>query len=140
MKNEITITQILSFLIPLFVIIVTLTGILNQNIYNTRLNTITSPELLGQDSISLIVSIIFLFCLILKRNSFYLKVVNLGMLSYFMYVYSYFCFSITSSIFFLLYIVIFGTSLFLFIFRLSALIKEYVHSFISLQARNTMIF
>ena len=124
MKNQINTTRTLSFLIPLFVIISTLIGILNHNIYNPRLNTITSPELLGQDSVSLIVSIIFLLCLLFERHNLFLRVVNLGMLSYFIYTFGYYCFSIISSFLFLLYIIIFGLSLFIFIFRLSLLIKE----------------
>jgi hypothetical protein len=124
MKNKLHSIQKLPFLIPLFVIIVTITGILNQNIYSGRLNSITASEILGQDSVSLIISIIFFVCLLFERQSFFLKTVNLGILSYFIYIYSYYCFSIISSTLFLIYIVIFGLSLFIFIFRLSALIKE----------------
>ena len=124
MKNKFHSIQLVSFLIPLFVIIVSLIGILNQPIYDARLNTITSSELLGQDCVSLIIGILLLGCLLLEKHSFFLRVVNLGMLSYFMYIYSYYCFSIISSFLFILYIVIFGLSLFIFIYRLSALIKE----------------
>jgi hypothetical protein len=124
MQSQISLTQKLSFLIPILTIIATLFGIINQEIYNSRLNTITSSELLGQDSVSLIVGIIFFFCLWFERNRFFFKVVNVGMLSYFIYIYSYFCFSIISSRLFLVYIAIFSLSLFIFIFRLCALIKE----------------
>lgn len=124
MKNKSAATYNLSILISLFVTIVSLIGILDQNIYYPRLNTITSSELLGQDFVSAIIGIIFFVCLLIEKQKFFLKVVNLGMLSYIIYIYGYYCFSIVSSFFFLLYIVILGLSLFVFIFRLLALINE----------------
>ena len=115
----------LSFLIALLVLIVTSTGILDQGIYNSRLNTITSSELLGQDIVSLIIGALFFIFLLFEKDRFFIKVINLGILTYFIYIYSYYCFSIISSYLFLLYIVIFGLSLIILIYNLNSVIKEY---------------
>ena len=125
MKHSFFSTHRLSFLIPILVLIVTLVGILDQSIYNPRLNTIKSSELLGQDFVSLIIGALFIICLLFENDKFFIKVINLGILTYFIYIYSYYCFSIISSCLFLLYIIIFSLSLFILLYKLNSVIKEY---------------
>ena len=117
--------KILSFLISILAATVAFIGIVNQSIYQPRLNSISSSELLGQDSTSLIIGIIFFICLLIEKNSFFLKTVNLGILSYFIYIYGYFCFSLVASNLFILHMAIFGLSIFMFIYRLMPLMREH---------------
>lgn len=123
MKHKYFLNRLPSITTALLVVIITLAGIINQGLYNSRLNTITSSELLGQDSVSLIVGIVFFLLLIVERDRFFIKVVNMGILTYLIYIYGYFCFSIVSSPLFLCYMLILALSIFLFIFKLNSLIK-----------------
>ncbi|MCF8357123.1 MAG: hypothetical protein K9H26_00085 [Prolixibacteraceae bacterium] len=123
MKNKNSLYQLPSLIIALLVVIVTLAGIIDQGFYNARLNTITSSELLGQDSVSLIISIAFILLLLVEKEKLFIKIINLGILAYFICTYGYFCFSIVSSPLFLCYMLILALSLFVFIYKLNSLIK-----------------
>jgi len=113
----------IAFIIAVLVIIVTYVGITIQSIYNPRLNSITAPELLGQDCVFFMIGIIFIVLLSIEREKFFVKVVNLGILTYFIYIYGYYCFSIISSRLFILYMLILSLSLFTFIYKLNSIIK-----------------
>jgi len=112
----------LSLLISLLVVFVAAFGFANQSIYAAKLNTITLAELLGQDLVTLLVGFSCLIILLAYQQANKLFAIAwLGCLTYFTYIYAYFSFSLVSSIFFILYLAIFGLSLFCFAFLLAGM-------------------
>ena len=110
----------LSLMVSLLVIFVSTCGRVDQSIYMAKLNTITLAELLGQDLVTLLVGFSCLIILLTYRQKNKLFAITwMGCLTYFAYIYAYFSFSLVSSIFFVLYLAIFGLSLFCFIFILA---------------------
>jgi hypothetical protein len=103
---------------------ISIASIIFGQLYTERLNTITQFELLGQDIVTAIVSAIFIYIVIFKDFSrIKIKVIWLGLLMYLFYIYAYFSFGGISSIFYLLYLVIAGISLYLFFFILGDIVK-----------------
>lgn len=103
-------------------------GFFYQNLYTERINQITRYELMGQDAVTAIISLVFLaIILFLDFKMIQVKIIWLGCLLYQFYIYAYYSFGGISSVFYILYLVITGLSLFLFINILSGLIakKEY---------------
>lgn len=112
----------LSLLVSLLVVFVAAFGLAKPSIYKARLNTISPAELLGQDLVSLLVGVLCLVILLAYRPAKRLLAVAwLGCLTYFAYIYAYFCFSLVSSVLFLAYLAIFGLALFCFVFLLAAM-------------------
>jgi hypothetical protein len=129
MKPHIDINRLLSFFTALLVVFVSAYGILDQNIYHAKLNSITLYELLGQDIVTFIVGFICLICLVFMNESRkFIKITWLGCITYFIYIYGYFSFSIISSVFYIFYIMIFGISVFILIFELARIgqIKDFI--------------
>jgi hypothetical protein len=93
-------------------------------LYTERLNAITQFELLGQDVVTAIIAALFIFTILFADYSkVKVKVLWLGLLMYLFYIYAYFAFGGITSIFYLLYIVIAGISLYLFFFILAEIIN-----------------
>jgi hypothetical protein len=112
----------LSLLVSLLVVFVATFGLIDQSIYIAKLNTITLAELLGQDLVSLLVGFSCLIVLLTYRQANRLFAITwLGCLTYFAYIYAYFSFSLVSTIFFVLYLAIFGISMFCFVFLLAGM-------------------
>jgi hypothetical protein len=112
----------LSLLVSLLVVFVAVFGFADQSIYTAKLNTISLAELMGQDLVSLLVGLLGLvFLLAYQQANKLMAITWLGCLTYFAYIYAYFSFSLVSSIFFILYLAIFGLSLFCFVFLLAGM-------------------
>jgi hypothetical protein len=109
----------LTLIVATIALLLSVFGLLFQNIYTTRINRITQYELMGQDIVTAIVSVIFI-CIILFRDyrKIKTKITWLGCILYLFYIYAYFSFGGISSAFYLLYIAITGLSVFLFFFIL----------------------
>ena len=118
-KNYLTlITTVTTLFLSLF-------SLVFQNIYTARINRITEYELMGQDIVTAIISVIFI-CIILFKDyrKIKVKIIWLGCILYLFYIYAYFSFGGISSVFYLLYIAITGLTLFLFFFILVDIIKN----------------
>jgi hypothetical protein len=103
---------------------VSLYGIIDQSIYNARLNSISLPELLGEDISNFVFGAVGLVLVFTNRRlGVIARLVLLGLLTYFIYMYSYYSFSIVSSIFYIGYLAIFAISLFIFIFQVIEMTK-----------------
>jgi hypothetical protein len=122
MNSKIIFTLLI--ILSLLCIAVSLTGILKPDIYSNKINTITDSELLGQDTITLIISIVLVFLIFIEKKNKFLVIINTGFLIYFLYVYLYFSFGLITSKLYILYLLIIGLSLFLFIFRINLIIKN----------------
>ncbi|MFA5728896.1 MAG: hypothetical protein WC957_05670, partial [Candidatus Neomarinimicrobiota bacterium] len=116
----------LTLLTTLTTLFVSFLGFINQTIYTDRINQITKYELMGQDVVTIVISLIFL-CIIIFFNysKIQTKILWLGCLLYQFYIYAYYTFGGITSVFYLLYIAITGLSLFLFFFLLSDIIKTH---------------
>lgn len=111
--------RILTILNFATVCFVALYGIINQRVYESKLNTISFSELLGTDVSNLLFGAIGLFvALLIKHTNKLMRLVLLGLLLYCIYIYSYYCISRMSSIFFIAYLTIFGVSFYLFLFQI----------------------
>ena len=105
---------------------VSLVGILFQQIYSTRQNTIPLYALMGQDIITFIVGTVLLITLLTENQKHIkTKIVSLGCLLYSIYIYAYFCFGLVSSLFYIIYIVILSVSVYCFIFNLFFVREDY---------------
>ena len=103
---------------------IALFSLINKTIYTERINQISKFELMGQDVVTVFISLIFLFIIIFCNfNKIQTKILWLGCLLYQFYIYAYYSFGGVTSVFYLLYITITGISLFLFFFILSDIIK-----------------
>jgi hypothetical protein len=112
----------LSLLVSLLVVFVAAVGLAEPSIYKAKLNTISPAELMGQDLVSWLVGVLCLLILLAYRQAERLLAIAwLGCLTYFVYIYAYFSFSLVSSVFFLAYLGIFGIALFCFIFLLAGM-------------------
>jgi len=102
-----------------------LSGFVFQNIYTPRINRITAYELMGQDIVTAAVSAIFIGIILFKDyREIKTKITWLGCLLYFFYIYAYFAFGGISSVFYLLYIAIAGSTFFLIVFVLADIAKN----------------
>jgi len=111
-------TTVTTFFLSLF-------SFLFQKIYTSRFNQITKYELMGQDIVTVIISIFFLFVILFQDyGKIKTKIISLGCILYLFYIYAYFSFGGISSAFYLLYIAITGLMFFLFIFVLVDIIKN----------------
>lgn len=105
--------------------IVSVGGILFQQIYIGKQSIITQYELMGQDIITALVGIVLLIALLFGNiEKIKIRILCLGLLLYNIYLYAYVCFSLISGMFFLVYIAILGLSVFCFIFLLTGIPKE----------------
>lgn len=112
---------IVNFILICFV---SLFGIMNQSIYENKLNAISFSELLGEDVSNLLFGTIGLILAIFaKKLTPIFRLVLLGLFPYFIYMYAYYCFSILSSYFYIAYLTILGASFFLFIFQIIETIR-----------------
>ena len=115
----------LILLIDLLTIFVAVFGIIDQNIYANRQNSISLYEIKGQDIVSLIVGILlFINLLLIRKNETILKIiVCLGFLAYIIYMYAYVCFGVISNTLFIFDMTVLGLSVYCFIFLLNKLYK-----------------
>lgn len=114
----------LTLLTTLMTLFVAFFGFINQTIYTDRINQISKYELMGQDVVTIFISLIFLSIIIyFNYSKTQTKILWLGCLLYQFYIYAYYSFGGITSVFYLLYIAITGISLFLFFFILSDIIK-----------------
>lgn len=96
-----------------------------RELYTARLNQISEYELMGQDFVTTIVSIIFVFVILFQDyGKIKTKIIWLGCILYLFYIYAYFSYGGISSAFYLFYIAITGLAFFLFIFVLVDIIKN----------------
>ncbi len=111
-------TTVTTFFLSLF-------SFIFRDIYTDRLNQITKYELMGQDIVTVIISISFV-CVILLQDygKIKTKIIWLGCFLYLFYIYAYFSFGGITSAFYLLYIAITGLTFFLFIFVLVNIIRN----------------
>jgi hypothetical protein len=118
-----------SYMSSIFLIIVTsviisivsLWGILNPDIYNSRLNEITKYALLGQDVVTLIISMICILIVVVQKESNFRKVLISGLALYYIYIYAYYTLSIISSRIYIIHILIFSLSFFQFVYGIKDL-------------------
>jgi len=114
----------LTLLTTLMTLFVGFLGFINQTIYTDRINQISKYELMGQDIVTIVISLIFLSVIMFFNYSkIQTKIIWLGCLLYQYYIYAYYSFGGITSVFYLIYIAITGISLFLFFFILSDIIK-----------------
>lgn len=89
------------------------------------MNRITQYELMGQDLVTAIVSLLFTVGILFNDfQKLQIKIIYLGYITYFFYIYAYFGFGGISSVFYLLYLAIMGVSLFLFFIILFTILKN----------------
>jgi hypothetical protein len=124
MSYKCDIKYYLTLLTTLMTLAIALFSLINQTIYTERINQISKYELMGQDVVTVFISVVFL-CIIIffNFNKIQTKILWLGCLLYQFYIYAYYSFGGVTSVFYLLYIAITGVSLFLFFFILSDIIK-----------------
>ena len=116
--------QKLTLITTLTTLLISIYSLINNNIYTERINQISQFELMGQDIVTGLISIIFIFIIILSDfNEIKIKTVWLGCLMYIFYIYAYFSFGGVTSPFYLIYISLTGLSLFIFFFILFDIIK-----------------
>jgi hypothetical protein len=113
----------LTMITTLVTLSLSLMSLFKPSIYSSRINQISRYELMGQDVVTVVISLIFL-CVIFFAdfNKIQTKILWLGCLLYQAYIYAYFSFGGITSIFYIIYIAITGLSLFLFLFILSDII------------------
>jgi hypothetical protein len=117
--------QILTVITVITNLLLAAIGLINNDIYYSRINRITRFELMGQDTITIVIAIIFLvLILFLDYNKIKTKIVWLGCLMYIFYINAYYSFGGVSSIYYLIYIALTGISLYIFIFIIIIIIKE----------------
>jgi hypothetical protein len=115
----------LTLLNSILVLLVSLCGILVQQMYAARQNSITVHELLGQDIVNFIVGALLLAVVLVdQKERIKPKLVWLGCLLYFIYIYGYFCFGLMVTPLYLVYVAIFGLSLFSFILLMVDIAKR----------------
>jgi hypothetical protein len=103
----------------ILVVSVSLVGIIYQQVYELKRNSIALNELLGQDIVTCIVGLIMLFSFLPPGNkNTKTRITGLGGLLYCIYIYAYFCFSLIITPFYIIYVVILGLSFYCFIFNL----------------------
>jgi len=101
-----------------------LTGLFYQQIYTERINRITSYELMGQDTITAVIALVFLILILFSDfRKTKTKILWLGFLLYIFYVYAYYSLSGISGNLYLVYMTITGLSLYLFIFIIADIIS-----------------
>jgi hypothetical protein len=124
MKRKYKPLYALTLLTAISSIILALVGLADIEIYTLRINQISKYELLGQDTVTLIISLLFLvFILVKDYNKIKTKIVVLGFLMYVFYIYAYFSLGGVSSIYYLAYIALTGLSLYLIIFTIIEIIR-----------------
>lgn len=125
MTKKIDIKFYLALITTIATLLLSLFSLVLQNIYTARINRITEYELKGQDLVTAIISAIFIYIILFENyQKIKIKIVWLGCFLYLFYIYAYFSFGGISSVFYLLYIVITGMTLFLFFFILYDIIKN----------------
>jgi len=124
MKQK-TIKHYLALITAGMALFLSIFGLLFQNIYTARINHITQYELMGQDIVTAILSLIFILIVLCKDyQQIKIKIAWLGCILYLFYIYAYFSFGGISSVFYLLYIGISGLTVFLFFFVLFEIITK----------------
>lgn len=116
----------LLIIIDLLTTFVSMSGILDQNIYANRQNSISLYEIKGQDIVTLIVGLLlFINLLLIKKNETMMKIIAcLGFLAYIIYMYAYVCFGVISNTLFIFDLTILSLSVYCFIFLLNKLYKN----------------
>ncbi|MBN2016592.1 MAG: hypothetical protein JW794_00415 [Candidatus Cloacimonetes bacterium] len=105
--------ELFTSLLIILTFIVSLYGILNIRIYKPFTPDNFFPGVLGQDVVSLVVSILLLIVLLKLRNSSEkIYLVWIALLSYLLYAYGIYAFDKVYNMFFLFYVAIFGISLY----------------------------
>ena len=127
LKNKyIKTLEVLTYFLVILTFIVSLYSILNMRIYRTFVPDTLFPGTLGQDVVSLVVSILLLIVLMKLRNSSEkIYLVWIALIGYLLYAYGIYAFDRVYTTFFLCYVAIFGLSLFSLIIFFSSINLDY---------------
>ncbi|MCD6329869.1 MAG: hypothetical protein J7M10_05905 [Candidatus Cloacimonetes bacterium] len=127
LKNKyIKTLEVLTYFLVILTFIVSLYSILNMRIYRTFVPDTLFPGTLGQDVVSLVVSILLLIVLMKLRNSSEkIYLVWIALIGYLLYAYGIYAFDRVYTTFFLCYVAIFGLSLFSLIIFFSSIDLDY---------------
>jgi hypothetical protein len=97
-------------IIALLTIFVSALGLFSHDLYFFRSNDMTTFEIAGQDIISFLISVIFLFTIIFYKYPLFSKIIIPGILVYCSYTYSYYLFGMLSNKYYLVYFLIVSLS------------------------------
>lgn len=124
MKN-LKINKIMWFLVVLMSLVASLVGVFNQNIYTKVVSNEIMPGVLAQDLFTIVLSIITLiFIFTIKENDIKKQIVIMGIISYLFYGYGIYAIERLYTVLYLLYMAIFGLSLYTLVFGIVSINKK----------------
>ena len=106
-------------------LLISVAGLMMPQIYTVRLNRITAYELMGQNTVTAFMSALFILLLLfMDAQRIKTRIIRMGFLLYFFYMYAYFSFGGVSGSFYLLFVALTGLTFYLFAFDLIDLIRN----------------
>lgn len=124
MKNLKT-NKIMWFLVALMSLIAALVGVFNRNIYTKVVSDEIMIGVFAQDLFTIVLSTIILFSILtIKENDTKKQIVILGIISYLFYGYGIYAIEQLYTVLYLLYMAIFGLSLYTLVFGIVSIRKK----------------
>ena len=121
-KEKIMILQILAVIIAISAFITSASGIIFQNIYKPIVSSKGMPFVYSQDLISVTAAILLLVITIFwKKENMKLDIFRIGIIGYLFYAYGQYVIGTMYNYFYLLYLSIFGFSIFYFIYAFTSI-------------------